>query len=115
MQTSTQLWKDERTPPSPYLNHMPERNITTPAGHHLTLMNPAYMLRRMEDAPERFDEAEHEMSRLLIGRVMRLDNLIEALLEYSRIGRFIGEEQEVDLSRLEGSSFFFTWPKRYEP
>ncbi|EDZ62885.1 diguanylate cyclase/phosphodiesterase (GGDEF & EAL domains) [Sulfurimonas gotlandica GD1] len=39
----------KRTPPSPYLSHMPERDVTTDTGKKLTLMNPAYMLRQMMD------------------------------------------------------------------
>ncbi|MBF0163927.1 MAG: PAS domain S-box protein, partial [Magnetococcales bacterium] len=38
---------DERTPPNPYLAHIPERDIVTPSGRRLTLMNPAYMLRQL--------------------------------------------------------------------
>ncbi|MEO5353009.1 MAG: diguanylate cyclase [Magnetococcus sp. XQGC-1] len=38
---------DERTPPNPNLSHIPERDIATPSGKHLTLMNPAYMLRQV--------------------------------------------------------------------
>jgi len=38
-----------RTPPSPYLSHVPNRDITTKNGKQLTLMNPAYMLRQMMD------------------------------------------------------------------
>ena len=37
----------KRTPPSQYLEHIPERDITTESGRKLTLMNPAYMLRQM--------------------------------------------------------------------
>jgi len=37
----------EKTPPSPYLKHIPERDITTPSGIPLTLMNPAYMTRQV--------------------------------------------------------------------
>lgn len=37
----------EDTQPNPYLAHIPERDITTPAGKHLTLMNPEYMLRHL--------------------------------------------------------------------
>jgi PAS domain S-box-containing protein len=37
----------ERTPPNPRLSHIPERDITTPSGKKLTLMNPAYMIRQM--------------------------------------------------------------------
>lgn len=35
------------TLPNPYLAHFPERDIITPAGKHLTLMNPEYMLRHL--------------------------------------------------------------------
>ncbi|MBF0308211.1 MAG: PAS domain S-box protein [Magnetococcales bacterium] len=38
---------DSNTPPSPYLSHIPERDLTTPSGRRLTLMNPAYMLRQI--------------------------------------------------------------------
>ena len=38
---------DEHTPPNPALAHLPERDITTPSGRTLTLMNPAYMIRQM--------------------------------------------------------------------
>jgi len=34
------------SPPNPYLSHVPERDIVTPSGKKLTLMNPAYMLRQ---------------------------------------------------------------------
>jgi len=40
---------DERTPPNPYLAHVPERDITTPAGVRLTLMNPAYVMRQVNE------------------------------------------------------------------
>jgi PAS domain S-box-containing protein len=39
----------EQTPPNPYLNHVAERDITTPSGKRLTLMNPAYMVRQMNE------------------------------------------------------------------
>jgi PAS domain S-box-containing protein len=35
------------TRPSPYMNHIEERDIVTPSGKKLTLMNPAYMARQM--------------------------------------------------------------------
>ena len=37
----------KETPPNPYLSHIPERDITTPSGKKLTLMNPAYMTRQV--------------------------------------------------------------------
>ncbi|MBW2589832.1 MAG: DUF3365 domain-containing protein, partial [Deltaproteobacteria bacterium] len=36
----------ERTPANPFLSHIEERDIKTPGGKSLTLMNPAYMLRQ---------------------------------------------------------------------
>ncbi|MFZ5773942.1 MAG: ATP-binding protein [Thermodesulfobacteriota bacterium] len=40
---------DARTPPSPYLSHVPERDVRTPSGRKLTLMNPAYMMRQLSE------------------------------------------------------------------
>ena len=36
-----------QTPPNKYLSHIPERDIATPSGKRLTLMNPAYMNRQV--------------------------------------------------------------------
>jgi PAS domain S-box-containing protein len=45
----------EDTPPNPKLAHIPERDITTPSGRVLTLINPAYMVRQlMEDFAEAY-------------------------------------------------------------
>lgn len=38
----------EETPPNPYLD-VPERDITTPSGRWLTLVNPAYMTRQVHE------------------------------------------------------------------
>ncbi|MCI5125944.1 MAG: DUF3365 domain-containing protein [Candidatus Electrothrix sp. AR5] len=37
----------EETPPNSNLSHIQERDVVTPAGKKLTLMNPAYMLHQM--------------------------------------------------------------------
>ncbi len=39
----------ERTEPNPYLSHLPERDVRSPSGRLLTLMNPASMIRRVMD------------------------------------------------------------------
>ncbi len=39
----------DKTQPSPWLSHIPERDITTPSGRELTLMNPAFMVRQLMD------------------------------------------------------------------
>ncbi|MFC1855517.1 ATP-binding protein [Thermodesulfobacteriota bacterium] len=38
---------DDNTLPNKYLSHIKERDIQTPSGKKLTLMNPAYMVRQM--------------------------------------------------------------------
>ncbi|MBI5558758.1 MAG: DUF3365 domain-containing protein [Deltaproteobacteria bacterium] len=38
-----------KTPPSPYLAHLPYRDVTTTTGKNLTLINPAYMTRQAHE------------------------------------------------------------------
>jgi PAS domain S-box-containing protein len=40
--------ESEHKPPNPYLSHIEERDITTPSGRSLTLVNPAYMTRQVD-------------------------------------------------------------------
>lgn len=37
----------EKTPSNPYLAHVPDRDLRTPSGKKLTLVNPAYMTRKV--------------------------------------------------------------------
>ncbi|MFO7812936.1 MAG: DUF3365 domain-containing protein [Pelovirga sp.] len=39
----------EQTPASPYLAHLAERDLVTPSGRRLTLVNPAYMTRQVHE------------------------------------------------------------------
>lgn len=39
----------EKTPPSPYLKHIPDRDIVSTEGKKLTLINPAYMTRQVHE------------------------------------------------------------------
>jgi len=62
---------DERTPASPYMAHIPERDVLTPAGVRLTLMNPAYMLRQMM---EEFAELYGVKGRITSATPLRPEN-----------------------------------------
>ena len=42
----------EKTPPNPYLSHVPERDINTLSSRSLTLINPAYMTRQVHELTE---------------------------------------------------------------
>lgn len=50
----------EQTPPNPYLNH-PQRDVTTTSGLSLTLLNPAYVLR---DINENFGDPKGILTRI---------------------------------------------------
>ncbi|MCP4374849.1 MAG: response regulator [bacterium] len=39
----------EETPPNPYLSHLPRRDMTSPTGVPLTLVNPAYAVRQLNE------------------------------------------------------------------
>jgi len=54
----------EETPPNPYLGGHPERDIETPSGRRLTLINPAYMTRLVHELTRaRFGALGHITSR----------------------------------------------------
>ncbi len=54
------------------------------------------------DYANKFDDAGREQMRLLIGRVHRMDGLIDGILLYSRVGRVKETLVAVDLNRLVG-------------
>lgn len=53
-----------------------------------------------EDLGERLAPDEREQLHLLRGRVKRMDNLVEGILQYSRVGRLEGQYEKVDLGLL---------------
>ncbi len=54
----------------------------------------------VQDYAHAFDDQGQEMLSLLHNRVKRMDNLIEGILEYSRIGRVMGKDEPLDLNTL---------------
>lgn len=54
----------------------------------------------VQDYEQVVDQEGKEMIALLMNRVKRLDLLIDGILQYSRIGRFEGEGEQIDLNRL---------------
>ena len=92
----------ERTPPSPFLKHILERDIETPAGVKLTLMNPAYALRQMnEDFTEAYGVAGHITSLL----PLRIENSPDDW-EYKALKLFEkGETQVLEFTDFEKQPF----------
>ncbi|MBF0417291.1 MAG: PAS domain S-box protein [Magnetococcales bacterium] len=66
---------DDRTPPNPNLAHIPERDIVTPSGRRLTLMNPAYLIRQLMGE---FSELYGVQGRLVSDRPLNPDNFPDA-------------------------------------
>jgi light-regulated signal transduction histidine kinase (bacteriophytochrome) len=54
----------------------------------------------VEDYDALFDEEGRKMVKLLVGRTKRLDNLIEGILQYSKVGRTHTEATPIDLNQL---------------
>lgn len=53
-----------KTLPNPYLSDMPERDIKTPSGRQLTLMNPAYMTRQVYELEREVSGARSHLTSL---------------------------------------------------
>lgn len=92
----------EDTPPNPYLSHIPERDITTAQGKHLTLMNPAYMIRQiMADHYGRYGVIGHITSLKPVNPVNAPDEWQRHALEsFDR-----GADEVIEVTRLEGKPY----------
>ena len=54
----------------------------------------------ISDYGDRFDEQGYEQIRLLKARVIRIDKLIDGMLQYSKLSRTKEKEQQVDLNSM---------------
>lgn len=87
----------KKTPPNPYLAHLPDRDIVTTKGKKLTLMNPAYMIRDMMD-----DYAElYGITGRIVGQVALNPNNIADAWESAAIDKFIAGTSEEVLEFLD--------------
>ena len=86
----------ERVPPNPYLG-VPDRDVVTAAGLRLTLMNPAYALRQMQDNPHY--SAQGIRSHITSLNPINPDNAADAW-EAAALKRFIEGDREVIQEQL---------------
>ncbi len=85
------------TPPNPYLEHLPERDVVTPSGKKLTLMNPAYITRQVHELGQKRDGLQGHITSL---RPIRSQNAPDewekkALLAFER-----GENEVLSLDPI---------------
>ena len=93
---------DKRTPPNPYLSHLPDRDITTTSGKRLTLMNPAYMVRQIH---EDFGELYGVAGNITSLKPLRPENIADewergALLSFEK-----GAEEAWEFTTIDGKPY----------
>jgi PAS domain S-box-containing protein len=92
----------EKTQPNPFLSHLPERDIQTPAGKTLTLMNPAYMIRQVMEHYAELHGVE--------GRITGLRHFSEATApddweKSALIALKSGNEEYLEFSEIKNTPF----------
>lgn len=92
----------ERTVASPYLSHIPERDLITPSGRKLTLMNPAYMLRQMM---EDYDELYGVKGRITSLKPLNPDNSPDVWEEAALRAFEKGENEVFEITRIDSRPF----------
>ncbi len=90
---------NERTPSNPNLSHIPNRDIELPSGDSLTLMNPAYMLRQLQDE---YNGSSQIISNITSLKPLQSENAPDswerkALLEFEN-----GKKEVIEFSKING-------------
>jgi hypothetical protein len=93
---------DTRTPPNPYLAHLPKRDIETTDGMKLTLMNPAYMMRQMTTEYEEMYGIKGSITgQVLLNPINKADPW-----EITALKRFdSGEKEVIEKTEIDGQSY----------
>lgn len=89
----------EETPSNPYLSHIPERDISTASGRELTLLNPAYMVRQLN---EHYSTLHDVFGHITSLTPLRPENLADPW-ERAALHRFEKGETEVSEFVVEGN------------
>lgn len=94
----------ESTQANPYLSHIVERDITTPSGKQLTLINPAYMTRQVFELAQEYKGTGR--GHITSIKPIRPENAPEpwekaALLEFERGATEVGQ-----VTNIDGKSYY---------
>ena len=90
------------TPPNPYLSHVQERDLTSPVGKKLTLMNPAYMIRQMN---ENFAEEYGVQGHITSLKPLRPENKADAWEKMALESFELGIKEVVEFTEVNGRPF----------
>ncbi len=93
---------DSRTPPNPFLSHLPNRDVTTTDGTKLTLMNGAYIMSQMTSEFEKTYGIKGSLtSKILINPANKPDDWeLNALTLFES-----GENEVIEKTLLNGEPF----------
>jgi PAS domain S-box-containing protein len=93
---------DENTPPNQYLSNIKERDLITPSGRHLTLMNPAYMARQMN---EFFSKKGSVFGHITSLKLKNPNNKPDKWEEEALKGFEKGEKERIEISNIGDAPF----------
>ena len=90
------------TPPNPYLAEVKERDVTTPSGRVLTLINPAYMTRQIHE----LGSAENgSLGHITSLNPLRSGNSPDAWEEQALQAFELGQHEALSLAMIDGTEY----------
>lgn len=93
---------DEKNPPNPTLKQIPERDVETPSGKKLTLMNSSYVLQQLMDE---FGESHGVRGKLTSLKPLNPDNIPDAW-ESQALHQFeSGREEVYEFTKISGKPY----------
>jgi PAS domain S-box-containing protein len=101
------------TPPNPYLAEIPDRDVITSSGQHLTLMNPAYLARQLMGYYSKLFGAKAHITSLHYFRTETAPDEWEqkALRAFEK-----GRPEVLEISNIDGASYLrLMRPLKAEP
>ncbi len=93
---------DERTPPNPNLSHIQERDLVTPSGRQLTLMNPAYMVRQLMN---QYSELYGIKGKITSLKLLNPINMPDAWERQAMQAFEHGKEEVLEISAIDGHEY----------
>jgi len=91
------------TSPSPYLADVPERDVTTPSGRQLTLLNPEYMIRQVYEMGPGPSGVHRHLTSL---KPLRPQNAADSWESVALRALEAGEKEVGAVVNLEGQSYY---------
>lgn len=92
----------EKSPPNPYLTQVRERDIKTPSGRKLTLINPAYMTRQVHELGL---ETEGILGHITSLKPIRPENIHDAWEKKALMSFEKGQHEYFSIEMLNNSSY----------